>query len=133
MLPNWFVRPLTVGDRGSDVVVVQRKLCVRPDGEYTAGLAAVVRGYQHAMHLPVTGDVDDETAVQLGEEAGHDLLPEWFKGGALSPGDQGWDVVVDLLSVPASEARDALKRFQGNSGLPPTGVVDEWTARKLGQ
>lgn len=133
MLPVWYVRPLVVGDRGADVVVVQRKLCIRPDGEYSLGTAEVVRGYQRAMGLDPTGVVDAETADVLGEEAGAGLLPDWYKGADLSEGEPGWDVVVRLLEVEPQRATDALKRFQGNNGLPVTGIVDEWTARRLGQ
>lgn len=132
MLPNWFTRPLTVGDRGSDVAVVQRKMFVMPTGEFDEGLAAVVRGYQSVMHLHTSGVVDELTAEALGEEAGADLLPDWYKGQPVYPGIQGWDVVVRLLGAK-TDAVAALRRFQGNHGLRPTGVVDEWTARKLGQ
>jgi peptidoglycan hydrolase-like protein with peptidoglycan-binding domain len=133
MIPAWFVRPIVVGDCGADVVIVQRKLCILPDGEYSLGTAEVVRGYQRVMGLEPTGVVDEETAVALGEEAAAGLLPDWYKGRDLSEGEPGWDVVVRLLEVEPHRAVDALKRFQGNNGLPVTGVVDEWTARRLGQ
>lgn len=129
MIPEWFTRPLVVGDRGSDVVVVQRKLGVKPTGLFDRGLEVVVRGYQFCMGLAQTGQVDEETAAELGQEAGYDLKPDWFTKD-IRCGDPGWSVVADRLG---SDDVDALKRFQGNNGLRPTGVVDEWTARKLGQ
>ena len=133
MLPQWFTRPLIVGDTGPDVVVVQRKLGVRPTGLFGPGDSAVVRGYQYAMGLQPSGQVDDATAVELGEAAGHDLLPDWWTGEAVTSIHPLWPTVVRLLDAPVGGAVDALKRFQGNNGLSVTGVVDEWTARRLGQ
>ena len=127
MTPHWFVRPLTVGDTGPDVAVVQRKLGTLPDGAFTLGLAAVVRGFQSARGAPPTGQVDDDTAGLLGEETGYGRVPDWY-GTAQGPG-----VVADLLGVTSqADLRDAVKRFQGNNGLPVTGVVDEQTARVVG-
>lgn len=127
MTPHWFTRPLADSDVGPDVAVVQRKLGVVPDGVFTSGLAEVVRGFQDRRGLPATGFVDEDTAMVLGEEAGYGRVPDWYGT------DQGPGVVADLLGVTSpDDVRDAVKRFQGNSGLPVTGVVDEATARKLG-
>ncbi|PVU81533.1 hypothetical protein DDP54_15475 (plasmid) [Cellulomonas sp. WB94] len=127
MTPHWFTRPLAAGDVGPDVAVVQRKLGAVPDGVFTSGLAAVVRGFQATRGRSATGQVDEDTAAALGEEAGYGRIPDWYGT------DQGPGVVADLLGVTSpDDVRDAVKRFQGNSGLPVTGVVDELTARKLG-
>ena len=125
--PVWYSHPITEGDHGPDVAVVQRKMGLLPTGHADAALTLVVRGYQHGIGMYPTGIVDDPTATELGEQEGFGLLPLWWMG-PVSPGGQRYQDVLDLIG--ASDA-DGLKRFQGNHQLPSTGVIDETTARLL--
>lgn len=124
--PVWFRRPLGEGDAGPDVLIVQRKLGLLLTGVADLAFTLVVRGFQSGVGLPVSGVVDEATAAALGEQAGWGLLPDWYKGEPLCPGDQGYELV---LAVIGGDGPDAVKRFQGQHGLVPTGVVDETTAR----
>lgn len=125
MAPTWFRRPLVAGDRGDDVLVVQRLLGLPLTGELDEPTRVAVRGFQRLTGLDPTGDVDDETARALGEQEGFGLLPEWWSGD-VGPGDERWDYALKVVGV---EDQDGLRRFQGTHRLPPTGVVDEATAR----
>lgn len=125
--PTWWSRPIVDGDRGRDVAVVQRKLGLLPTGVADATLAVTVRGYQKGVGVPQTGAVDEPTARALGEQEGFGLLPAWWDG-PVAEGDAQWTRVLGLLGT-----RDiaGVKRFQGNHRIPPTGVIDETTARLL--
>jgi len=125
--PVWFSHPIAEGDHGSDVAVVQRKMGLLPTGNADAALTLVTRGFQHGVGMYPTGVVDDLTAIELGEQEGFGLLPEWWMG-SVSPGEQRYQDMLDLIG--AADV-DGLKRFQGNHQLPPTGVIDETTARLL--
>jgi hypothetical protein len=125
--PVWYVRDIADGDTGSDVAVVQRKMGLLPTGHADPAFTLVVRGYQKGVRLPATGIVDDLTAVELGEQEGFGLLPVWWTG-PVSPGEPHYQNTLDLIGATDT---DGLKRFQGNHQLPPTGVVDETTARLL--
>lgn len=128
MTPVWFHRPLAVNDHGYDVKIVQRKLGLVPVGRYDLVTEAVVRGFQRGMGLPMTGTVDEATAVALGEQEGFGRLPEWWPGEPIEPGAEGYDRALGLLGV---NSVDGVRRFQGNNRLAPTGVIDEETARLL--
>lgn len=125
--PVWFNRPIAEGVSGRDVVVVQRKLGLLPTGHADASFPLVVRGYQKSVLLPPTGVVDDLTATELGEQEGFGLLPTWWTG-PIGPGETYYQPALDLIDATGI---DGLKRFQGNHQLPPTGVIDETTARLL--
>lgn len=128
--PLWYVRPLTGGEFGPDVNVVNRKLGVVAF-DYGEDTQAYVRGLQHQHGLTVTGCVDEATACLLGEAADADLPPEWFTRD-LEPGLAGEDVTAlrKRLGVAAGavfddELRRAVLRFQSANRLPLTGIVDE--------
>ena len=127
MIPLWWHRDIGPGDAGSDVDVVQRLLLCHPTGVLDASTVAAVRGFQVACGLQAHGWVDDDTAEALGARAADNLLPEWWEGQDISPGDEGYLAAVGLLG-----GEPALRRFQGNYGLPATGVIDADTARLLG-
>ena len=80
-----------------------------------------VRAFQLATGLVVSG-VLDELTVAVWNATSIDIVPEWFD----TP-DQD-DVVVSCLGDT-----DAVRRFQSALGLEPTGVVDETTARHIGE
>lgn len=128
-MPVWFTRPLVEGDWGRDVQIAQRKLGLVPTGLFDTAMTLTVRGYQHTLGLPVTGVVDADTANEMGEQEGFGLLPSWFRPG-IKPGDEEFFHVLELIGATPTDP-DALKRFQGNHHLPPSGVVDETTARLL--
>lgn len=67
MTPNWYSRPLSLGDQGEDVRTVQLLLRLEPTGVYDEPTRAKVRGYQTLRQLRRTGAVDELTAIYLGE------------------------------------------------------------------
>lgn len=126
MPPLWWSRVLVCGDRGPDVEAVQRKLGLPVTGEFDLSTTFAVRGFQKAEGLAGTGEVDEITAAALGPRAADRLVPEWYPGEPLFPGDQGYDLVL------GDRDEAWLRRLQGTHGLPPTGVIDEPTARLIG-
>ena len=128
MAPLWFTRPLMEGDEGRDVLIVQRLLGLLPTGRFDAATVLTVRGFQRGAGLHPTGAVDDRTAFELGEQDGFGQLPPWWREPATRPGDPEYAHALELLGA---DDMDGVKRFQGNHHLPPTGVVDETTARLL--
>ena len=125
--PVWYSHPIAEGDHGPDVAVVQRKMGLLPTGHADVAFTLVIRGYQHAVGMYPTGTVDNLTASEMGEQGGFGLLPDWWTE-PLHPGEQHYQHGLDLIGAIDS---DGLKRFQGNHQLPPTGVIDETTARLL--
>lgn len=125
MPPLWFVRIIGPRDHGPDVSIVQRLLGLIPDGKYGFGTQMVVRGFQRGIGLPLSGYVDEETAIALGPRATDGITPEWFSQD-IHPGEPEYSIVLDIFGDEAG-----LRRFQGNHGRPPTGVVDETTARLI--
>lgn len=138
MTPRWFRRDLAPGDSGSDVQHAQVRLGIAPTGTYDQSTAALVRGLQLVKGLPMTGEIDADTATELGDRATTGLTPEWYVR-EVELWTQGPDVrrVNDLLEqnegdvfTPQLEA--AILRVQSANGLPLTGHVDESTATILG-
>lgn len=136
MTPIWFHRPLTGGESGHDVAVVNRKLGV-PADDYGSETIAHVRGLQAAHGLEVTGVVDADVAEILGEAADHGIPPEWFYR-TVRLGDTGEDVAAlrrRLLSddgeVFDDQLHRAVLRLQSARGFPLTGSVDESLALLL--
>lgn len=125
MSPAWFTRVLAPGDAGPDVSAMQSRLGVWATGEFDDLTESYVRGVQKAFSLPVTGEVDASTAHAIGERerARFGLPPTWYEEGRHQR-------VAELLG---SDDADTIKRFQGNRGLPATGLVDEATAIALGE
>lgn len=135
--PRWWSDPLTP----EGIAVVQRKLGVTATGEWDDETEARVRGLQMARKRKPTGEVDEQTAVDLGPEAREGLAPEWFTGD-LALGDIAPSVrnVRCRLNVPHKgsdrfdpDVEKAVRRFQSGHQLPVTGVVDETTATELGE
>jgi hypothetical protein len=124
VIPFWWSRDIREGDVGGDVRTVQRILGMVPTGEFKADTAMAVRGLQHDCGLAVTGEVDEMTARRIGPRTTDSLMPEWYKGTPLFPGQPAYDLVVSDESW--------LRRLQGNHHMPPTGVIDEATALMLG-
>ena len=139
MTPAWFSRPLDEGDRGDDVLIVQRKLGVPMSGVYDHTTTTRVRGFQKKHALEETGTVTKKTAKKIGDKASKGQTPEWYTR-PLSEGDDGVDVkgLRDALHQPLlpdyydNSLADAVRRFQAEVGLKPTGEVDEQTAVAIG-
>lgn len=125
--PTWWHRPIADGDKGRDVAIVQRKLGLLPTGDADPVLAITLRGFQKGVGVPQTGVVDEPTAVALGEQEGFGLLPAWWDGPVYPESDQ----YLHALRLLGATDVAGVKRFQGNHHIPPTGVIDETTARLL--
>ncbi|MEA2520097.1 MAG: hypothetical protein QOF49_2177 [Chloroflexota bacterium] len=136
---NWPVQSL--GDRGTDVLAIQRLLRVRlvalgqttlppADGLFQASTVAAVKTWQTKRRLPVTGVVDGPSWAAL-------VVP-------VKAGDRGEAVLA--LQVELREKRRAtmvvdgtfgttttaaVVSFQKHMGLTPTGTVDAPTWRAL--
>ena len=110
--PGWWREELT--SYGWSVVV--RKLGLKP-GSSMGVILSVVRGLQLKAGLPVTGRVDRETALALGEAAEWQDPPAWWREG----------LTVQELSVNPR----ALYRLQGRLGLKPSDLIDETVAWHL--
>lgn len=102
---------------------VQRRLGLTPNGVEDAALREATRDFQRRKGLVVTGEIDDRTAMALAGLATDGLLPAWFG----TPDEA--DYVAARLG---GSDPDAVRRFQSAAGLPLTGVVDEATARRIG-
>lgn len=131
MTPGWYRRPLVRGDYGPDVEVLQRRLGLDDTGVLDERTIVYIRGLQRIRNLPVTGEVDDATAVAIGESARAGLPPLWFTR-PLSLGDAGADVFAlrMVLDIPASwefdeETEAAIRRLQSKNRLTPDGVLTE--------
>lgn len=129
MIPLWWQGDIGPGDSGPRVLIVQKMLGAWPSGVFDNNTSAAVRGFQVGRGLEPCGWVCEETAVALGPRESDSLLPDWFEGEPLKLGDPGFSRALDVCEI---DGESALKRFQGNHGLPATGVIDEATARLLG-
>lgn len=141
MIPRWYTRPLTLGDRGEDVAIVQRKVGAPVTGVYDEETAARIRGVQMSNDFEPSEYLEEEVAELLGESATQGLVPEWY-AGELNLNDHSPAVcaVRCRLGVPNkqhdrydADVEAAVRRFQSGHGLPVTGVVDEATAIELGE
>ena len=127
-VPLWWSRDLKPGDTGEAVRVVQSLLLCYPSGSYDLQTCAAVTGFQVGAGIPAHGWVDDVTAAALGPQASDGSLPEWWEAD-LHPGDAGYEEAAAIVGG----GQAAVRRFQGNGGLRATGVIDEGTARLIGQ
>lgn len=135
-MTSWFSRDLEVGDSGPDVEVVQRRLGATVTGLFDAETVSYVRGLQRLKGLPVTGEVDERTADAIGEPARVGLLPTWYHR-PLKRGDSGEDVAALARYLGENgpsygpDLELAVRRFQSQHMIHPTGLFDEETAHKL--
>ena len=138
-VPAWWTRTIEAKDTGADVAVVQRRLGAYQTGEYDEQTQQLVRGLQKAKGLEVTGSVDKETAIAVGERKRKGLTPGWFTR-TIRLWDEGDDVREarkalgftngDNRHDPDSEA--AVRRYQSEHGLALTGEIDEGIAKAIG-
>jgi hypothetical protein len=65
--PEWFTRPLERHDVGEDVRVLRQRLGVADDNRFEHDCEDAVRRFQSARDLPLTGKVDEELALLIGD------------------------------------------------------------------
>jgi murein L,D-transpeptidase YcbB/YkuD len=140
--PLWFRRTLRYGDAGPDVEIVRRKLGLDPRGRYDDICMELVRGLARKRQVNSDGEVNESVAGELGETSVSGLTPEWYTR-ELQLWFEGDDVRTAraLLGVPGMrgenrydpDAEAAVRRFQSKHGLRLTGLLDETTARYLGE
>lgn len=133
-----------VGDRGSDVKTIQRKLKRlgyldgEADGIYGGQTEDAVTAFQKEQGLSVTGGVNSATRTKLNE-----VYEEQTVGDTLSVGAKGKKVIRlqnQLLlhgydpgvtdGVFGAGTANAIRELQDDTGLAVTGVADEdvWDA-----
>ncbi len=122
-MPAWFRRELSLGDEGSDVLIVRAKLGMG-SGPYNADLLAKLSGWCEARTLPFRGVLDYGIAEALGEDAAYGLTPTWW-------GDD--TRAAERLGVDVSDLETAVRQWQSSQGITPTGVLTEDQARLIGE
>ena len=133
-----------VGDRGSDVKTIQRKLKRlgylegEADGIYGGQTEDAVTAFQKEQGISVTGGVNSETRTKLNEvyvaQTGDYILSEGARGKRVIHLQNqlllhGYDPgAVD--GVFGAGTADAIRRLQDETGLETTGMADEdvWDA-----
>jgi murein L,D-transpeptidase YcbB/YkuD len=140
-VPAWYRREIRAGDSGPDVAVVRRKLALDPRGEFDDTCERLIRGMAKKRGVQTRGEVNEAVAAELGESATAELAPEWFTR-TIQLWFEGEDVraLREALAVPGGrgenrydpDAEKAVRRYQSEHGLPITGLVDEVTARRIG-
>src|SRR5262249_55670832 len=130
------------GDSGAHVRIVQTKLGVRPaTGFFGTRTTAAVRAYQMRLGLHATGVVDGWTAYRLG--VGPDPSPAPPARSArpyARLNDTGAHVRIvqtklrmrPVTGFFGTKTLAAVRAYQMRLGLHATGVVDGWTAYRLG-
>lgn len=139
IIPSWYHRELSLGDSGSDVAIVQRKLLQPTTGVFDLALERLIKGVQMAKRLPATGVIDAPTATELGEKATAGLVPTWFVRD-LQLWVEGEDVRIarGLLGLGVNDnrydpdAEAAVRRLQSANGIRPDGLVTEREALLIG-
>ena len=138
MTVSWYRRELDLGATGEDVRIVQRRLGAPVTGIYDEDTMAYVRGLQRLKGLPMSGKTDNATADAVGEKARAGMLPEWYSR-PLHMWDEGDDVRELRLALGFTNGDNrydpdlelAVRRFQSEHELTPSGRIDEETALKL--
>lgn len=69
LTPEWFSQTLRLNDHSQAVCAVRCRLGVpnKTHDRFDADVEAAVKRFQSGHDLPVTGEVDEATAVELGE------------------------------------------------------------------
>lgn len=136
---TWFRRDLSLGDRGPDVEIVQRKLRCWQNGIYDFETAARVRRLQNRLGAPVTGIVDADTAEALGDLPTAFHVPSWYVR-EMHLGDTGEDVAMlrTMLGLrPINQfdqvCEDAVRRLQSQHEVTPDGRANIDVAVWLGE
>jgi peptidoglycan hydrolase-like protein with peptidoglycan-binding domain len=134
MPPKWFRREIRPGDSGPDVVTVKRILGLDYSNSWDESAAMLLRGYFGSE--VITAEIAEQIGESAAEAAG--LPPEWFER-ELRADAQGVDVDIlrKILGLRPgtydTECEAAVRRYQGNHGIIPTGLVNESLARLMGE
>jgi peptidoglycan hydrolase-like protein with peptidoglycan-binding domain len=92
------------------------------DGIYGPQTVEAVKQFQAASGLPATGLVDPATALALEKQAAAEAKTQTTVLQTILKLTGFWDGPIDGTTTP--ELTDALKAFQTELGVEPTGVVD---------
>lgn len=138
MTPGWFSRDLALGDRGADVMILQRRIGAMVDGYYGPDTEQRVRGLQKKAGLEMTGKVNKATAQRIGERARKGLAPEWFHRD-LELWFEGEDVRAARIAFGLGDRdnrfdpdlESAVRRFQSEKGIYPTGIITKEIATAI--
>lgn len=131
---------LKYGATGAKVQELQRLLKISVDGSFGPATRTAVRTYQSNNGLPVTGVVDSATWTKLranpvtsdpgdGDSGDSTTLRYGATGAKVKELQRMLAISIDGSFGPATLA--AVRTYQGNNGLPVTGVVDSVTWLKL--
>lgn len=138
-VPLWFKRDIHIGDVGPDVRIVRRKLGFQPDGPYDLSVSRMVMSLAKKKNIEFSGSVTANEAEALGPAADAALTPEWYERDLEMWCHEGADVATlnAILGCPADnrftpETEQAVRRLQSGAGVFPTGIVDEDTAKLVG-
>lgn len=148
VVPFAWAQSLSEGMNGPEVLRLQKFLAEagylgrEPEGEYGAATARAVALFQEDHGLPVTGVADEATQKRLRKEKGKDKR----EGGGvvLTRGNRGPEVAScqhrlierkylsgDADGVYGQDTEEAVRAFQRDEGLTPTGIVDAQTLEAL--
>ena len=154
-------RDLRIGDRGTDVRVLQRYLSrngLYPfviDGVFGQETANAVATYQRIRELPATGIADEETLLDMGfdfEPSFNEPVPFASQGfqqvplgvDTLGPDSTGSDVIIlqqrlNSYGIPVFvdgiygfETQQGVRTYQRVQGLPVSGTADRNTLESMG-
>jgi hypothetical protein len=125
--PLWWRRDIRLGNYGSDVDVLRRRLGLSP-GPYDAVCEAIVRGLGKRVGHDNSGVLDSHTAALVGESEANraGVLPQWY----INRDDAR---LLRVLDTDEADLFDAIRRWQGNHGHQPTGVISPDQALQLGE
>ncbi len=134
MTPRWYVREIHAGAAGPDVKACKRILGLDWETPWDVEAQVLLRGYFGQDH--VTAEIAEKIGESEASAAG--LPPEWYARD-LVPGMWGPDVdaVRRIMTLGHGIYDDALesavRRYQSNHQITPTGVVTEDLALLLGE
>lgn len=120
-VPLWWSGDLGPGDAAPAVGAFQRLTGLPVTGVMDELTVAAVRALQGRGG---SGVLDADVAARVGDLVAASLTPAWW-----SPALRDDPAAVAAVLGDRDEAW--LRRFQSQHGVPPTGVLDEATARLL--
>jgi peptidoglycan hydrolase-like protein with peptidoglycan-binding domain len=134
-MPHWFTREIRPGDTGPDVRAVKRILGLDYETIWDSDCVTVLRGYFGSD--VITAEIAEKIGETAATAAG--IPPEWWADRDLGPGDYGDDVdaVRKIFKLKPgaydSHVENAVRRFQSNHEIAPTGRITEDLALLMGE